>query len=430
MYLITDYGASGDGKTLNTKAIQAAIDACSAAGGGTVNVPAGLFITGTIWLRDNVDLRLESGAILKGSPDLDDYNTLDAFPQNWKCPDEEWNGSHLILAVEVNNVSISGYGVIDGNGPAFFAKAEPFSSSCWRYGLALAKDKERLRPGQLIYFCECRHVRVENVSLRDATCWTCLMHGCEDVLIRGVRIHNPPYAGNTDGIDIDSSRNVTISDCIIDTGDDAITLRGDPANLKKKDRVCENVVVTNCILSSSSSVFRIGVGNGVIRNAIISNIIICRGSIGVHIQSTYSPDSTGVSISNITLRDLTISNTFSPFEISPGVSKTTTAQIKNIAFDGFRGSVYGNGRIAGSPASRPRNISLCNVDLTVMPSPTEYRPGGALLTVRSVDSVSFRNVHVAWSCETTTCNKTLETSDVPGFKLADDCVLDPPPGNR
>ncbi len=237
----------------STKAIQAALDACGAAGGGTVVVPAGTFVTGTIWLRSHVELHLQHGAVLLASPDLDDYNKEDAYPQNWGCGEEEWNASHLILAIEAEDVAITGSGTIDGNGKVFFTAPKPYDPFIWRDGLALARDQERLRPGQTIVFCESHNIRLRDFAIRDATCWCIFLHGCEDVSINGLKINNTSYAANTDGIDIDCSRNVTVSDCIIDTGDDAITLRGSPGKLKDKTRVCENIVVSNCVVASSST---------------------------------------------------------------------------------------------------------------------------------------------------------------------------------
>ena len=105
MYKITDYGAVADGVTLCTQNIQTAIDVCAAAGGGRVTVPAGTFVTGTIWLKSNVELHLSHGAVLKASENLADYNEPDAYEQNFSYPPEEWVGKHLILAVEVENTS-------------------------------------------------------------------------------------------------------------------------------------------------------------------------------------------------------------------------------------------------------------------------------------------------------------------------------------
>jgi len=432
MFLITDYGACGDGKTVNTRAIQAAIDACGSAGGGVVVVPAGLFVTGTLWLRDRMEFHLDSGAVLKGSADLGDYNTLDAYAQNFECRDEEWNGAHLILAVEVSDVSITGPGTIDGNGQAFFADPNPFfpPSFIWRDGLALARDKEHLRPGQMIVFCESKNIRIRDLALRNATCWCCLLHGCEDVFVSGLKIDNAPAAANTDGIDIDCCRNVTVRDCIIDTGDDAITLRGVPALIKDKTRVCENIVVTNCVVGSSSSVFRIGVGDGVIRNAAFSNIIITRGGIGLHFQSAYSAGR-GVAISNVTFRDVYARNVAFPFVISPG-QLGATAPIENIVIDGFHAEVFAHALIEGNGNTRPRNIRLSHIDLTVVPNPVTLESRDlypdTLLCIASVDDVSLDDVRVRWKTSAPNWKRALRSSGVTGLAIAGNCRL-PEPGD-
>ena len=118
---ILDFGARGDGVTLCTAQICAAINACAESGGGRVTVPAGVYVTGTVVLRDHVELHLEQGAVLKGSTDMEDYNALDAYAQNFSSPvHEKWLGKHLILAVECTDVALTGGGTVDGSGDAFF----------------------------------------------------------------------------------------------------------------------------------------------------------------------------------------------------------------------------------------------------------------------------------------------------------------------
>lgn len=429
---IADFGARADGKTVNTKSIQAALDACGAAGGGTVVVPAGTFVTGTIWLRSHVELHLQHGAVLLASPDLDDYNSGTAYAQNWGCNEEEWNGSHLILAVEVEDVSVTGTGTIDGNGEAFFAEPVmmPFSHSIWRDGLALARDKKRLRPGQLMVFCESRNIRLRDVSIRNATCWCVFLHGCEDVSVIGLKINNGPAAANTDGIDIDCCRNVTVSNCLIDTGDDAITLRGVPAQLKDKARICENVVVTNCVVGSSSSVFRIGVGNGTIRNAVFSNIVITRGGIGLHFQSSYSPGGRGVAISNVTFRDVYAQNLARAFEISAG-QEDTTAPIEDIVIDGYHAECFSSSSVWGNAHTRPTRVRLRNIDITVVPRPdTKVKPEAppeTLLEFVGADDLRMENVRVAWKTTDPGWIRALAMRHCTGVTITEDCRLAEPP---
>ncbi len=431
LFNVVSYGAQADGETVNTKAIQAAVDACGAAGGGTVVVPAGCFVTGTIWLRSHVELHLQHGAVLKANPNLDDYNTLDAYPQNWFSTVEEWNGSHLILAIEVEDVAVTGTGTIDGNGAVFFAEPKPYDPFIWRDGLALARDKERLRPGQTIVCCESKNIRLRDFAIRDATCWCVFLHGCEDAFISGLKITNASYAANTDGIDIDCCRNVTISDCLIDTGDDAITLRGDPVRLKDATRVCENVVVKNCVVGSSSSVFRIGVGTGVIRNAVFSNIVITRGGIGLHFQSSYSPGGRGVAISNITFRDVYARNLALPFVISAG-QPDATAPIENIIIDGYHAEVFAGGNLYGNAYTRPKHVRLRNIDLVVVPRPLQgMKPEKApetLLEMVGVDDIRLENVSVEWRTNDPGWIRTLAMRHSTGLVITEDCRLtDPPP---
>ena len=184
------FGAKGDGRTKDTAAVQRALDACAGTGGRVV-VPPGTYLIGSIFLGDATELHLEKGATLLGSPDLADYNAPDAYPQNFGSVNEGWSAKHLVLAIEKKGVSITGRGVIDGNGRAFFGDKPLWRGKvAWRDGAINARDwKHQGRPGQEIVFIECRDVSVRDVTLRDMTCWSCFFHGCENVVVGGLTIH-------------------------------------------------------------------------------------------------------------------------------------------------------------------------------------------------------------------------------------------------
>ena len=232
---VRDFGAVGDGVTMDTAAIQKAIDA-----GGMVNFPPGSYLTGTLYLKSYGGLHLEQGAKIVASSNPADYNADDFCVQNRPRYHEEASGAHLIVGVEVSHVTISGDGIIDGSRKAF--QHTPLPSGKY--------EVDKWRPAQMIYFVESDHINIRNVELNNAPYWTCFIHGCEDVTIYGVKIFTEWRTRNGDGIDIDCSCRVTVSDCIIDTGDDCITLRADLQQLKNQDRPCEDVVVTNCILKT------------------------------------------------------------------------------------------------------------------------------------------------------------------------------------
>ena len=191
-YNIIDYGALSDGKTLATSAIQAAIDDCYKNGGGRVVIPSGNFYSGSLFLKDNVELHLEHGATLTASESMDDYNADDAYVQNYGFAPEQWRAKHLIMAVECKNVAITGSGVIDGNGDSFRAEPKinqnyPYS---WRFGMAHVKDINVMRPGQLICFIESRDVLVDGITLRNTSCWCIFIHGCEFVRVSRITVLN------------------------------------------------------------------------------------------------------------------------------------------------------------------------------------------------------------------------------------------------
>lgn len=390
-------GAVAGGIILNTESIQAAIDQCAESGGGRVDVPAGTFLTGTLWLKSHVELYLEQGAVLKASSNMDDYNAPDAYAQNYGCVSEQWVGKHLIIALNQTDVAISGHGTIDGSGDTFFEpkKVCRQHNYMWSYGISLSANKETLRPGQLVVFVECDHVRITDVTIQNSPCWSCFLHGCEHVWVRGIRVMNEKHFCNTDGLDIDTCRYVTVSDCIIDTGDDAITLRCDSKRVLKQTDCCEHITITNCVLGACSSVFRFGVGTGRIRNITISNINIFRGSTGFHFMTAYLTYGCA-RIENINISNVVADQVAFPFAFT----ECNHASLRNVTIDGYRVKGMCASRICAEEFGNISNITLRNVDIELMEPPFPVREneqaerGDVALVVQGANGVHFENVHI------------------------------------
>ena len=407
MYNILNYGAVSDGVTVNTRAIQCAIDECAAVG-GTVMVPAGVFVTGTLWLKDNVELHLSHGAVLKASANLCDYNSDDAYEQNFAYTKEEWNKKHLVIACECSNVSITGTGTIDGNGEAFYDEAKFFEYYCWADGLSLAKDKVNLRPGQLVNFIECDNIKIRDITVKNATAWDIFLYGCRFVQVSGVKIFNPPTYANTDGINIDMCSYVTISDCIIDTGDDAIAIRCNRKFLKNKERITQYITVSNCILGSSSSVFRIGIGDGVIKNVSVSNILMTRGCVGMHFMpaplNRYASEFESISFTNI-IAD----NICHPFLIEGKMGK-----VKNITIRDFKANAHANAVISAQDNLVLEDVVLSNISITLSEKYSAENPqmlaerGKTGLLISGVANLVAENIKVAHTDDLNTWEKMVE----------------------
>jgi polygalacturonase len=241
-FLITDHGAIGDGKTLNTKAIQSTIDSCFKAGGGTLVIPKGTFITGSIFLKQGVNLEIEKDAVLKGSQDTNDYPWIDTriagFEMKWPAA--------LLNADGLANLQLTGAGTLDGSGERW-----------WReYWDARKCEKDDLDPHfkvprpRLAHIIRCQNVAVRDLSLKDSAFWNLQFTYCEGVEVYRLKIrapHEPVKAASSDGIDIDSTRNVLITGCDIECDDDAICLKaGRDADGLRVNRPTENVVIRDC----------------------------------------------------------------------------------------------------------------------------------------------------------------------------------------
>ncbi len=328
-YSILDFGAMGDGKTINTKAINRAVEECSKNGGGTVRVPAGIFMTGTVILLPNVDFHLDPGAVLTGSRDTSDYLKMSSTLFG-----EGYNRFGMICAIDARNISISGQGEINGNGTYFMNGPDKpkygesdFRRKYTRQGEDFMKPGSAIpdgpltysfRPGLLITIERCEHVIISDVLLEDSPEWTIRLGDCDDADIRGISVRNNPLVPNNDGIHITTSRNVRISDCNVFAGDDAIIVTGfgtsplpaeissgkrEPLAIGNKTGIAENVSVTNCVLSSRSACIRVGYGAHPIRNLVFSNLVMYDSNRGIGIFARDDSHIENVLFSNIIIRN-------------------------------------------------------------------------------------------------------------------------------
>ncbi len=339
VYDITEYGAKGDKETNDAPYIQAAIDACHESGGGTVYVPAGDFLTGSLRLKDHVSIDLACGATLWVSRDPDH------FPEK--------NRGVLFLANGASHISIVGEGRIHGQGTADYGRRkdveyEPLS---FRTGIFLLQ--------------ECDFVTIRDIKIEYSDAWTIHLKRCQRVLIDGVYIFNNMLRVNSDGIDPNSCRDVRISNCHIVAGDDCIVLKS------TEPYPCENIVVNNCILESTSAALKIGTeSHGDFRDIHFSNITIPKARIGCGFNLK-----DGATIERITFSDISIQSSQpewirqNAYPIHMDIEKrnkdSKIGMIRDVSFSNIQIFTDSKILIQGMPESPLENISFDHITLRI-----------------------------------------------------------------
>ncbi|MDB6095509.1 MAG: hypothetical protein JWM32_3071 [Verrucomicrobia bacterium] len=384
---VKNFGALGDGTTLDTAAINRAIGVCHAAGGGTVVLSAGIYLSGTIELLSRVTLQLEAGAVLRGSGNLADYRPL---PQS-----SEGRNTTLILARDATDVALTGCGTIDGNGDAFafYDRADTYrdyAASCTRQQAEYDRVNDlpddgpvqhRPRPGILILFLNCRNVQVSQLTLLNAPNW-CLHVACSHgVLLTGLEIRSSQLLPNSGGIDVSLSHHVRISDCHIAAGDDAIAFS--PCADGFGGGSCEHVTVSNCTLQSRSAALRIGWGEHPFRNLVFHNLVIHDSNRGICLCVRDRGGIENVLFANIVIQTRLYKGKWwgkgEPIHVSivpASFSKAPMGRIRNVGFshlviEGEQGIV-----VVGEPANPVENLTFENVRLRLRTGPLQASFGG------------------------------------------------------
>jgi len=345
LYDVRNYGAVADGITMNTAAIQAAINEAHHAGGGKVIVADGTYKTGTIVLKDEVELHLESNATLLGSEKCEDY------PDHYDAKHVEvpmlprWRSSCLIFADECKNIALTGSGTIDCNGKHFVYPNETAQPG-WAY-----IRKSEPTPPRAVFLTGCHGVRIEGIRMvNQPSGWSYWIHDCDYVHITGLDVIADVNYPNNDGIHINSSRHVTVSDCNITCGDDCIVLRANNASLKE-NKVLEFVTITNCNLTSYACGVRIAWTNdGTIRNCALSNLMMidCNHGVGIslpalerrHVMNLANSNGSDVGREATLIENITFSNVMMDKQYGTPISITLSsdecvkaAAVRNLYFN-------------------------------------------------------------------------------------------------
>jgi polygalacturonase len=350
---VKQHGAVGDGKTLDTIAIQKAIDQANAAGGGIVNLPAGKFVVGTILLKDNVTLHLDDNAELLGTDDLSQYKNVDPFKDGLGAE----VGYAMVAAVDAKNVTIEGKGTINGNGKAV-AAAKSFKGEGWGF-----------RPF-LVRIVRCDGVKLHDVKLYKSASWTTNFFQSKNVDVQRVTIDSVGNPHN-DGFDIDSCENVSINDCDVTSGDDALCLKSTGAT------PCRNITADNCKLKSNQGAIKLGTESyGGFENVNISNCQIRdTNNGGIKILCV-----DGGTLQNVTVSDITMDNVKTPIFVRLGArlksfregdKKKEPGVLRNVTIRNVRAKAAANAQImppsgifiTGIPDHRIEGLTLANIEI-------------------------------------------------------------------
>jgi hypothetical protein len=379
--------------------IQEAIDACAAKGGGVAYVPPGEYLSGPFWMKDHVELRLEAGAVIKLSQNGADW------PKGVRA---------LVNSKGVKRIAVTGRGVFDGNAQWAW---EPVK----RRDIEIDEEQENARKAgvemkryyrtgdaqkYLFVLQESEDVRIEGVTIKNAPVWNVRIQDCDRVWIRGIHLYSDLERGvNSDGIDIVSSSDVLISDSVIITADDAICLKTVDLDHNEKGpiRPVENVVVTNCILGSSSTPMMIGTETHAdIRHVVFSNIVVRDSNkvFGINVQD-------GATVSDVRFHNVTFEtnrrhwNWWGSAELMKFVLKKRTPEsrlgrIEHITIDGVQGTARGTSLVAGHAERMLEDITVANVHVRMLPENKPDRRATHALVFERVKGLKLRDVEVEW----------------------------------
>ena len=364
IYDVRDYGAKPDGQTLNTEYIQAAIDACAENGGGIVSVSGGVYVTGTLFMRSFVELRIEANATLKASGNTDDFPDFD-------CP--EWNvkaapratARCIVYFGYIENASLTGMGKIDCNGSVY---CDPTYVDGELVGY---KRNTLLVPARMVFIMGCTNIKVEDVTMLEmAGGWGYWINNSQYVTVTKAKLYCNPHYPNSDGIHINCSSDILVDGCIVHSGDDSIIVRANTNTLKEK-RVCERVVVKGCVLSTKEQAVRIAWRNdGTIKNCTFSDLIVTDSRVGIVLELPDHSSPTDFGENATVIENMSFSNiVFDRVEESPIRiiihPDNLYGKFKNIRFSAVT-SVSGDfPQVIGRPDAMPEDIYFDNCKFTV-----------------------------------------------------------------
>jgi hypothetical protein len=433
VFNVEDFGAAGDGTTLDTYAIQSAIEACREAGGGTVYLPSGTFVSGTLRMYGRMTLFLDAGSVLLASPDTSQYGFQSAFglssaSSSGVLGSGAGRRTGLIVAKDAEDVTVSGQGALDGNGYCFFDFKNPhraldFDPKLTRQGQLFLNPRYAFedgpflaragwddRPGTMAIFWSCKNVRILGVTIRNAPNWTVHFQQCDGVEASGVTIRNSLLIPNDDGFDVYDSRNVRISDCLIHTGDDCIAVIGS-----------ENVSVSNCVLKSRSAGIRIGYGTKDVRDCAFQNVVIDTSNRGIGVFVRGSGSVENVLFSNVVIHTKLFNGNWwgkgEPIHVSVlPYGGGETGRIRNLRFSNVSAEGESGIVLYGCPDSPISDVALEGVRLRLCSGRNgalvggnfDLRPSIKLETAlfkhgipgvfgRFIDGLRVQNLDLEWS---------------------------------
>lgn len=397
LFNVKDFGATGKKEDKATMPLRNAVDTCTNSGGGVVLVPPGDYTVGTIQLKDNVTLHLEAGATLFLSQDPQDF-----IP----------NSRTMIFAENAKNISVTGRGTLDGLAQYTFSEMREQDVEILeemeiarKAGVDMRRYYRKGMQTYMFILNDCTNILLQDFTLINSPLWNIRLNDCNRVFVRGVYIYSDLEKGvNADGIDICSTSNVTISDSIIITADDAIVLK--TPSRKGRDTVnpIDNIVVTNCILSSSSSPLTVGTETFAdISHVVFSNCTIRNSNKGmcINVQD-------GATVSNIIFSNLTIetnrrhwnwwgSAEFCKFILRKREATSKMGQIKDIVIDTVIAHSRGTSTFKGDKDQPLENIRMTNVQLFMEPEDAKDKRATDALVFDNVNGLKINDLTVKWN---------------------------------